>query len=126
MKNLTSSHKQIFRNIHNFLAGMFIGATRERAVLDEAIKCLFCKIYFLNENIDIAFFPVDPRLKEYYYLGGEYFANILKPDLLIPMHFGDNYSVTINFYNKVSNIPVTVTQITRKGQEIQYIKEYTT
>lgn len=44
------SHKQVYRNIHNYLAGRFIGATRERALLDEVIKCLFCKIYLLKNN----------------------------------------------------------------------------
>lgn len=46
-----TTHKDIFRTIHNFLAGRFVGATRERALLDEVVKCLFCKIYLLNKSI---------------------------------------------------------------------------
>lgn len=51
MDSFQTPHKEIFRTIHNFLAGRFIGATRERALLDEVVKCLFCRIYLLNSNI---------------------------------------------------------------------------
>jgi type I restriction enzyme M protein len=36
--------KDAFRNIRNYLAGQFIGATRDDALLDEVLKCLFCKL----------------------------------------------------------------------------------
>jgi type I restriction enzyme M protein len=52
MELFATTHKQVYRNIHNFLAGRFVGATRERALLDEVIKCLFCKVYLLNEKIE--------------------------------------------------------------------------
>lgn len=38
-------HKEAFKRIKNFLAGRLIGATRERAMLEEVLKCLFCKSY---------------------------------------------------------------------------------
>lgn len=50
MELFNITHKQAFRNIHNFLAGRFVGATRERALLDEVIKCLFCRVYLLREK----------------------------------------------------------------------------
>lgn len=50
MELFNTTHKQVFRNIHNFLVGRFVGATRERALLDEVIKCLFCRIYLLREK----------------------------------------------------------------------------
>ena len=53
MELFTTTHKQIFRNIHNFLAGRFVGATRERALLDEVIKCLFCKVYLENLQVEV-------------------------------------------------------------------------
>jgi type I restriction enzyme M protein len=40
--------KEIFRDIRNYLAGQFVGATRDDALLDEVLKCLFCK--FMIEN----------------------------------------------------------------------------
>jgi len=37
--------KEIFRSLRNYLAGQFIGATRDETLLDELLKCLFCKLY---------------------------------------------------------------------------------
>ena len=37
--------KQVFRALRNYLAGQFVGATRDDALLDEVMKCLFCKLY---------------------------------------------------------------------------------
>ncbi len=36
--------KEIFRTIRNYLAGQFVGATRDDALLEEVLKCLFCKL----------------------------------------------------------------------------------
>lgn len=36
--------KQAFREIRNYLAGQWVGATRDDALLDEVLKCLFCKL----------------------------------------------------------------------------------
>lgn len=43
-----------------------------------------------GEQIDIAFFPVDPRLEQYAYLGADYLIQEITPKYLIPMHFGDD------------------------------------
>ena len=37
--------KEVFRDIRNYLAGQFVGATRDETLLDEVLKCLFCKLY---------------------------------------------------------------------------------
>lgn len=52
-----------------------------------------------NEKINIAFFPVDPRLEDNTFLGGKYFVQELQPENIIPMHFGKNYNVTKEFCN---------------------------
>jgi len=36
--------KDAFRNIRNYLAGQFVGATRDDTLLEEVLKCLFCKL----------------------------------------------------------------------------------
>lgn len=36
--------KDAFRNVRNYLAGQFVGATRDDVLLDEVLKCLFCKL----------------------------------------------------------------------------------
>lgn len=40
-----TDHKDAYKQIRNFLAGQFVGATRDRALLAEVAKCLFCKVY---------------------------------------------------------------------------------
>ena len=70
-------------------------------------------------KIDIAFFPVDPRLNENYYLGGEYFINELKPKVFIPMHFGDKYEVTTDFIHKMKDTPTHIVEITKKNQILE-------
>jgi len=37
--------KEAFRDIRNYLAGQFVGSTRDETLLDEVLKCLFCKMY---------------------------------------------------------------------------------
>lgn len=37
--------KEVFRGLRNYLAGQFMGATRDDVLLDEVLKCLFCKLY---------------------------------------------------------------------------------
>jgi len=37
--------KEVFRSLRNYLAGQFVGATRDETLLDELLKCLFCKLY---------------------------------------------------------------------------------
>lgn len=73
-----------------------------------------------EKSIDISFFPVDPRLQEFYYIGGEYFAKTIQPKLLIPMHFGDDVAITKEFCDKVKKTNIRVVQINNSGQEIIY------
>ena len=69
--------------------------------------------------IDIAFFPVDPRLEEKYYLGGEYFIEKTSPKIFIPMHFGENYNITKEFAKVMQKQSTKVVEITHRGQQIK-------
>lgn len=40
-----STPKEVFRNLRNYLAGQFLGATRDEVLLEELLKVLFCKLY---------------------------------------------------------------------------------
>jgi L-ascorbate metabolism protein UlaG (beta-lactamase superfamily) len=71
----------------------------------------------INEKVDIAFFPVDPRQEDYYYLGGEYFINKLKPKYFFPMHFGDNYDVIDDFIAKMKDSDTKVVKISKKNEK---------
>ena len=44
-------------------------------------------------KVDIAFVPADPRLGNAYDYSVKYFMEKIKPNILIPMHFWDDYSV---------------------------------
>jgi type I restriction enzyme M protein len=44
--------KEIFRYLRNYLAGQFVGATRDETLLDEVLKCLFCKLYIETSKED--------------------------------------------------------------------------
>lgn len=46
---LPLSHRAAFRNIRNFLAGRLLGATRDRALMDELFKCVFAKHWLLKD-----------------------------------------------------------------------------
>src|SRR2546422_9713602 len=47
---LPFSHRSAFQNIRNFLAGRMMGATRDRALMDELFKCVFAKHWLLKDN----------------------------------------------------------------------------
>ena len=75
-----------------------------------------------EDHIDIAFFPVDPRLEEFYYIGGQYFSEQLHPTMLIPMHSGEDLSVTKKFSEKTKNISIDSVEIQHARQEINFSK----
>ena len=56
------------------------------------------------DRIDIAFVPVDPRLGVNTLEGVELFYKVLKPKLIVPMHFSDDYSQMKNFIDNFKNI----------------------
>jgi type I restriction enzyme M protein len=47
-----SNHKDAYKQIRNFLAGRFVGATRDRALLEEVVKCLFCRVRIEEKGLD--------------------------------------------------------------------------
>lgn len=69
-----------------------------------------------GEIVDLAFFPVDPRLEENYYLGGKYFIDKIDPRYFFPMHFGDNYSIIKEFIHKMKDSNTTIVNIEHKNQ----------
>ncbi len=46
-----------------------------------------------RKNVEIAMFPVDPRLGKYATSGVTYFIDIVKPTYLFPMHFWGNVEI---------------------------------
>lgn len=90
----------------------------ERQTAETAFKGEIEKIAEKITNIDIAFFPVDRRMEESYSKGAEYFAAKFQPKLLVPMHFGNDFSATKAFALKAQTLAIPTLEISRKGQEI--------
>ena len=52
--------------------------------------------------IDIAFFPVDPRMGADYYRGAVMFCEALRPKALVPMHFGAQFDAPQAFFDEIA------------------------
>lgn len=71
-----------------------------------------------GETIDIAFFPVDPRLEHNYCVGADYFIQEVAPKVLIPMHFRDDIQICKEYAEKMNDSHTKVIELTERGQEI--------
>ncbi len=59
-----------------------------------------CELELLSEEVkklDVAMFPLDPRLGKDFMRGGEQFVNKIKTKNFLPLHFGDNYELIQQF-----------------------------
>lgn len=63
-----------------------------------------------GEKIDLAFFPVDTRLEENFYLGGKYFIDNMNPRYFIPMHIGNSSVAKVieAFKNQIQSCDVAL------------------
>ena len=89
---------------------------KEKSDMEKQFKNEIDKIK--GHDIDLAFFPVDPRLGEAFSKGGEYFIDAISPKYFVPMHFGDNYDATTNFTHKMKGSSCTISEIKNKNQVI--------
>lgn len=67
-------------------------------------------------SIDLAFFPVDPRLGEAYAWGGQYFIDQLEPSYFFPCHFGENYTAIKQFAERNREGKTRILEIEKKKQ----------
>ena len=74
---------------------------KEKMDMENSFKKKVQRIKDTGLNIDMAFFPVDPRLEEYFHLGGEYFINEINPKYFFPMHAWDQYAISQKFIHKI-------------------------
>lgn len=68
-----------------------------------------------GENIDLAMFPVDPRMGEGYDEGACEFNERMKPGIFIPMHFWDSPEAALGFAEKYENVRA----LTESGQYVE-------
>ena len=90
----------------------------EKLSMEKAFKKEVEKIK--GNNIDVAFFPVDPRLDDNYYLGGKYIIDELKPQAFVPMHFGDKYEITTDFIHKMNSKTTRIVEINKKNEMFEF------
>lgn len=71
-----------------------------------------------GEEIDVAFFPVDPRLGMLFDAGANYFMLTVKPRLLLPMHFWNRSEVIAEFARRNRTRETEIVALTNPGQAI--------
>lgn len=94
---------------------------REIEEADEAFRTAVDPI--MKENIDVAFFPVDPRQGKLFDAGANYFIMSVKPRLLIPMHFWNRAEIATEFARRSRCRQTEVVAMTRYGEEIRLVFE---
>lgn len=94
---------------------------REIEEADEAFRTAVDPI--MKENIDVAFFPVDPRQGKLFDAGANYFIMSVKPRLLIPMHFWNRAEIATEFARRSRCRQTEVVAMTRFGEEIRLVFE---
>ena len=89
---------------------------KEKMDMENSFKKKIQRIKDSKLDIDIAFFPVDPRLGEYFHMGGEYFINEISPKYFFPMHSWDKYGICKEFIHKVDHPYTKIVDIKHKNQ----------
>lgn len=70
-------------------------------------------------EMDVAFFPVDPRMGMHFDAGANYFMLTAKPRLLLPMHFWGRSDVIIEFARRSRTRETEIIALTNPGQAIR-------
>ncbi len=68
-------------------------------------------------NVEIAMFPLDPRLGKYATSGIEYFSNAVKPRHLFPMHMWGDFSISKEFNDKLDTLNVEFYEVDHDNQD---------
>lgn len=69
-----------------------------------------------GRKIDLAFFPVDPRMGEGHEEGAMRFIEVMKPKCFIPMHFWKQPEAALNMKTKQLPEGVSVYALTKPGE----------
>lgn len=79
----------------------------------------FCKP-LSGRSIDLAFLPLDPRLKEFGFLGPKHFLEIADIRHFIPMHQWRKFSFTKEFLSAYPAFADQTIPVTHKGQSFDF------
>lgn len=72
----------------------------------------------VGQSVDVAFFPLDPRMGRMYDAGAVYFQMHVKPRLMIPMHFWGRNQVAAEFVRRNRTHHVEMVALTKPGETI--------
>ena len=65
-------------------------------------------------SVDIAFFPVDPRMGEGYAAGARYYLEHVRPKLFVPIHFADDFA-TVQSFTRYADANTKIFMPSRRG-----------
>jgi len=85
----------------------------EKAQMENAFKAEIAKLK--GERIDLAFFPVDPRLRKNISLGAAYFIDQVAPQYFVPMHFSKLPAVQ-RFAENMADSPSKILVFSQPGE----------
>lgn len=91
------------------------------AYAENARKGFYMEMASIEKNIDsidLAFFPVDPRIGEGYDEGAVYFIEALKPEYFIPMHCRGALDILAHFQQKFFHSGTKVLVYRGRGEKI--------
>lgn len=71
-----------------------------------------------TQYINLAMFPIDPRLGKDYMLGAEQFIDLIKTDIFAPMHFQNNYDCLDAFESYADSKKCKLFRPTKRGDSI--------
>lgn len=88
----------------------------EEKEMEGAFKEIINDVVNARIMIDVAFFPLDPRLEGNYLCGGQYFIEKLSPKVFIPMHFWSSFKTTDDFSHSQKKAGTDVLRISHPNQ----------
>lgn len=77
----------------------------------------------LGQEIDFAFFPLDPRMGEMYDAGALHFTMHVKPRIMIPMHWWGRADAALDFARRNRIKYVEILALTKPGETIRATKQ---
>lgn len=76
-------------------------------------------LYAYTHEVDVAMFPVDPRLGKEYMRGAEQFVKKIKTHIFVPMHFTPEYAKANAFRDFARLHGVHFVELTHSGQRVE-------
>lgn len=77
---LCFSAKDVFSDIRSYLAGRFVGSTRDEFFLEEIVKLLFCKYHFLRDPDSFDSNNISHSYRACFRLVSGAYADVFEPD----------------------------------------------